>query len=138
MEDLKITCWYCGRELRRTGEALEALYAPVRAAAAVCDSRSADGVLSLLPHHEAGPCSWLVERVMDNGDEGYLATVDCGAPMAERLDGTGWDCKAGHSHTDAQVRYEQGWDYASDQGEAELLARRGVEPVTMDSRPWPW
>ena len=84
------------------------------------------------------PCTWLVERwypvvYFPDGDsydpceEGPIVE-ECGADAIFRADDSGWDCVAGHEHTDAQARWEQGWDYAEDDGEARRLAANGVEP----------
>lgn len=59
---------------------------------------------------------------------------DCGAEVTftER----GWSCKAGHAHVYAEVRHNEGWDYAHDEIEAGLLARAGVDSVGMDGVPF--
>jgi hypothetical protein len=59
-----------------------------------------------------------------------------GAPTYLRPDGTGYDCELGHEHTYEQARQAQGWDYASDAGEAALLAKYGTEPREMDGHVW--
>jgi hypothetical protein len=79
------------------------------------------------------PCSWLMEVPGEDGPY----HVECGAPSRMYSDGTGYSCALGHSHTDAQARQAQGWDYAADAGEAEQLARAFVEPRTMTGQVWP-
>lgn len=71
------------------------------------------------------PCDWLIEY----RDEDGVSTRECGAPCRET--DTGWACQRGHEHVTAQVRAEQGWDYAADPSEATLLARYGTEPRDM-------
>lgn len=41
-------------------------------------------------------CSWLVD--IGYTEDGDRVIRDCGAPAAERADGSGWDCQAGHEH----------------------------------------
>lgn len=71
------------------------------------------------------PCTWLVKTGTDEfgGDLIY----DCGADSW--ADDEGWRCSRGHSHVPYQQRIEQGWDYASDGMEAELLRRNGTQAV---------
>lgn len=74
-------------------------------------------------------CTWLVERWFHSGDPddgGYQAVVDCGAEAI--FTDRGFECAAGHSHVVAEVRSAEGWDYAEDHGEAEILAKWGTEP----------
>ena len=110
-----------------------------------CKDRHPSAYLVLCCYVAAGkvdgawPCSWLVEAALATGDPDepfYPAIVECGAPARYRADGTGYDCEAGHEHTDAQARQAQGWDYAGDDGEALLLARAGVEPREVDGHVW--
>lgn len=74
------------------------------------------------------PCFWLVERIY----EGEVYEVKCGAPSIEH--DWGFECKAGHSHVNADVRYREGWEYAECEDEAKALAKLGVLPVSMDGR----
>lgn len=99
---------------------------------------------------ETFPCTWLVERhphyrgcpARDAGEDcgtcedAYVTTADCGAPsyiLRDQATGAevGWECEDGHQHITAQVRFEQGWEYAEDPEEAGRLARAGVVPVPM-------
>ncbi|MGW9032911.1 hypothetical protein ACWGQ5_55170 [Streptomyces sp. NPDC055722] len=76
-------------------------------------------------------CGELVFGYDEDGPTAY----PCGAPL--RYTETGYDCAKGHSYTYAEHRHAQGWDYASDQVEARLLAQVGVVGVRPDdSRPW--
>lgn len=75
------------------------------------------------------PCSWLVEGTHDDGTK-YV--YDCNSPTRYTDDRGSYKCTVGHDHVPAEVRAEQGWDYAGDEGEAILLARAGVLPVQMD------
>jgi hypothetical protein len=97
---------------------------------------------------EIVPCTWLIERrharycqVPFEAECGYceenaIEQVDCGAGMYVLRDQAtgqrvGWECADGHQHVSAQVRFEQGWEYADGDGEADRLARAGVQPVPM-------
>lgn len=86
------------------------------------------------------PCSWLIEAALATGDPDepyYAAVVECGAPTRMRADGTGYDCAAGHEHTDAQVMAERGMAYAEDDLEAAYLAKYGTEPRDLvTGGPW--
>jgi hypothetical protein len=85
------------------------------------------------------PCSWMMEVALATGDPHepyYQGIIECGAPTYLRPDGTGYDCELGHEHTYEQARQTQGWDYASDAGEAALLAKYGTEPREMDGHVW--
>lgn len=82
---------------------------------------------------DAWPCGW---GMLAQGEDGPY-TIFCDAPARARADGTGYDCILGHEHTTAEARRQQGWDYASDLGEAELLAKYGTEPRTMTGQIWP-
>lgn len=77
------------------------------------EGRLFDCVWYVLAYNEDGPC----ER-------------PCGAPAiaTER----GFTCAAGHSHVDAEVRAQEGWDYAHDPQEARQLMKAGTFPMTMD------
>jgi hypothetical protein len=85
-------------------------------------------------------CGWQYEGAIATGDPDepyYRGIVECDAIATIRPDGSGFDCEAGHEHTNAEARQEQGWEYCSDQGEADQLARAGVEPRTMAGQVWP-
>lgn len=76
------------------------------------------------------PCGWLLEGRYDDGS---LYSYPCEAPT--RLIGTdgSYECECGHSHVPAQVRFEQGWDYAADAEEAHYLRTKvGIDAVAMD------
>ncbi|MFI1312917.1 hypothetical protein ACH4TS_22650 [Streptomyces albidoflavus] len=68
-------------------------------------------------------------------DEDGPTAFGCGAPL--RHTESGYRCAHGHSYTYAADRAAEGWDYASDAVEAELLGRAGVVGVRPgDGRPW--
>jgi hypothetical protein len=72
------------------------------------------------------PCSTHVVRYTEDGPE----SAECGA--ASWADRRGHSCEAGHSHVYAQVRImEEGWDYASDAQEANVLRAYGLGAVSM-------
>ncbi len=79
-------------------------------------------------------CGWLVERPTGEWNDFRPEIVECGASAVE--DERGFTCEAGHAHVDAQTRAAEGWDYAEDAGEAENLAKAGVEPFDMQGRVW--
>lgn len=85
-------------------------------------------------------CGWQYEGAIATGDPDepfYRGVVECDAIATIRPDGSGFDCKAGHEHTNAQARQEQGWDYAEDALEAAYLAKHGTEPRQLrDGSPW--
>jgi hypothetical protein len=85
-------------------------------------------------------CGWQYEGAIATGDPDepyYRGVVECDAIATIRADGSGFDCTAGHEHTNAQARWEQGWDYAEDAMEAAYLAKYGTEPRTMaHGAPW--
>jgi hypothetical protein len=82
---------------------------------------------------EVWPCSWLLEGRYDDGS---AFTYECMLPT-RYTDGRGsYQCDGGHDHVPAQVRYEQGWDYCTED-EAEGLMRAGTVPVGMDGKRWP-
>ena len=96
---------------------------PIAAMVRVCYEARRDG---------AWPCTWLIKVNVD--EDGQDVIVECGAPTRP-TDGRGSDeCTAGHLHVPAEVRMEQGWDFAADRGEAEILAKAGVRPVQMDGK----
>lgn len=79
----------------------------------------------------AWPCTWLLEGRYDDGSK---FTFECDAPTRftpERGEGS-YACESGHDHVPAQVRWEQGWDYAEDAEEASRLRRNGVQAVAMN------
>ncbi|MCX4826659.1 hypothetical protein OG883_44265 [Streptomyces sp. NBC_01142] len=68
-------------------------------------------------------------------DEDGPTAYECGALV--RHTETGYSCARGHAYTYAAHREAEGWDYASDPVEAELLGRAGVIGVRPDDgRPW--
>ena len=80
-------------------------------------------------------CGWGIQIYTEDGP----ATGFCERP-AWTLPGddNSFECAGGHSHISQETRIREGWDYAGDQGEAELLARAGVEPRTMaEGKIWP-
>lgn len=72
------------------------------------------------------PCTWLVEVWR----EGECYPQECGAASWENE--RGYECEAGHSHVYAEVRDREGWDYASDAEEAEMMRRNGLDAVGPD------
>lgn len=82
---------------------------------------------------EVWPCSWLLEGRYDDSS---AYTYECGLPTVYTDRRGSYRCIGGHDHVPAEVRYEQGWDYAADAGEAALLAKAGTRPVAMDGREW--
>ena len=78
---------------------------------------------------EVWRCGWLLEGRYDDGSR---YSYPCEAPTRYVGDRGGYECTAGHNHVPVEVRMEQGWDYAGDEGEAYLLGRAGVLPVGMD------
>jgi hypothetical protein len=76
-------------------------------------------------------CDQLVAGYDEDGPTAY----ECGARVHHTA--TGYGCARGHSYTYAASRAAEGWDYASDPVESELLARAGVIGVRPgDGRPW--
>lgn len=67
--------------------------------------------------------------VLAHGEDGPYERP-CGAPAIAT--DRGFFCLAGHSHVNAEVRAQEGWDYAHDPFEARQLMRAGTFPVTMD------
>lgn len=78
------------------------------------------------------PCTWMIAtgRYSEDGAE---IIRDCGHPSW--CDERGWRCAAGHEHVRAEIRADEGWDYA-DADEAAALAAAGVRPVHMDGKPY--
>lgn len=78
---------------------------------------------------EVWACGWLMEGRYDDGSK---FTYPCEAPT-RYVGGRGsFECAAGHDHVPAEVRYEQGWDYASDEEEAHYLRSHGIDAVAMN------
>lgn len=84
---------------------------------------------------DIGPCTWLVERTFTYEDpetgevwgfEDGPQIVDCGAETI--YTNRGYECAAGHSHVNAEVRFAEGWDYAEDAEEAARLSKYGTQP----------
>lgn len=46
-------------------------------------------------------------------------------------DERGVTCTRGHSYVNTETRMHEGWDYAADAGEAELLRKYGRDAVSM-------
>lgn len=74
------------------------------------------------------PCGWLKEGRYDDGSK---YSYPCEAQTRYTDERGSYECAAGHTHVPAELRWEQGWDYA-DEDEAEDLMRAGVRPVRMD------
>jgi hypothetical protein len=80
----------------------------------------------------AWPCTWLIQIGLT--EDGEQIIVECGAPALPTDDRGSDACAAGHFHVPAEVRMEEGWDFAADEGEAMALAKAGVRPVQMDGK----
>ncbi|TLQ39198.1 hypothetical protein [Streptomyces marianii] len=94
--------------------------------------------MPITPPTESAPdglddtCGELVSGYDEDGPTAH----ECGAPLHHTENG--YTCSRGHSYTYAACRAAEGWDYASDPVEAELLARAGVIGVYLyNSRPLP-
>ena len=74
-------------------------------------------------------CGWLVDTGQYTED-GEQVIVECDGIATG--DDRGWACAKGHSHVYAEYRAAEGWDYASDPGEAAQLTQYGTFPVLMD------
>jgi hypothetical protein len=74
----------------------------------------------------AWACTWLLERWGEDG----MYVVECGALSWE--DERGYGCEAGHTHVYAEVRHAEGWDYASDAEEADIMRKNGLDAVGPD------
>lgn len=79
---------------------------------------------------EVHPCDWLVQRGYN--EDGEPIILDCGA--AAWADDWGWHCEAGHEHASLETQDREGWSYASDEEEAQHLARYGVETRLPDGK----
>jgi hypothetical protein len=77
--------------------------------------------------YKVWPCDWLVEGRYDDGS---IFTYPCGA-LAYEIEG-GHTCEAGHEHFTEQWMAEHGMAYASDEEEAALLGKYGVQPLLPD------
>lgn len=75
-------------------------------------------------------CDWLVELWLPTDDGPARVIEECGATAV--TDERGFHCEAGHDHVDLHVRLAEGWDYASDAGEAALRASYGHESRLPD------
>ena len=80
----------------------------------------------------AWPCTWLIK--VDVDEDGQDVIVECTAPTRPTDDRGSYAFSFGHFHVPADVRLEEGWDFAADRGEAEALAKVGVRPVQMDGK----
>lgn len=75
-------------------------------------------------------CTDLVgERHPEDAEMRYYP---CGATAVTTA--TGFTCEAGHDYTTPQARADQGWDYATEPGEADALARALVGHVRIGDR----
>jgi hypothetical protein len=83
---------------------------------------------------EVWPCTWLLEGRYDDGS---VFTYECGLPTMFTDERGSYECAGGHDHVPAEVRLEEGWDYAGDLEEARGMARHGVRPVqAADGKSW--
>lgn len=71
-------------------------------------------------------CTWMMEV---RGEDGFYV-VECGGAVTE--DARGYECEFGHSHVYAEVRHREGWDYASDAEEADMMRRHLLGAVGPD------
>jgi hypothetical protein len=68
----------------------------------------------------------------------YLAEMCMDGPTVQSCTAARWEtdrgsrCEHGHEYVTMEVRRDEGWDYAADEGEAGLLAKYGTFPVAMD------
>lgn len=62
--------------------------------------------------------------------EDFYEIIECDGIITENE--RGWSCSYGHEHVTAEVRYAEGWDYASDEQEAAQLRKYGVDAVAMN------
>ena len=77
---------------------------------------------------EVWPCGWLLEARYDDGS---AYSYPCEQPARYTDERGSHECMAGHGHVPAQVRFEEGWDYAEDADEAAWLRRNGIDAVSM-------
>jgi hypothetical protein len=82
------------------------------------------------------PCSWLAQEGFT--EDGVPVIVECGLPTRFTDDKGSYACIGGHDHVPAEVRFEQGWDYAEDDDEARRLAQAGTRPVQVNGDSWIW
>jgi hypothetical protein len=73
-------------------------------------------------------CDWQYEETYN--EDGERPVLECGALAWE--DRRGVYCENGHEHIHAEVRANEGWDYAEDEQEAGALLALGVRSVGMD------
>lgn len=78
---------------------------------------------------ETWACTWLLGRTEYTEDGPMLRTWECGAASWHLAGDRGYTCEAGHEHVYAEVRADEGWEYAEDEDEARRLASVGVMPV---------
>lgn len=76
-----------------------------------------------------GVCDWLMD-MGTHPEDGERMIMECG--YALHVTARGHHCDNGHQHVTAEVRWTEGWDYASDELEAEGLRKCGVEAVAMN------
>jgi hypothetical protein len=90
---------------------------------------SAKGVAKCYAGAEITSCTFIV-RLNEYSEDGERYVYECLADSwyTDR----GWECANGHSDVRAEVRQQEGWDYAADEGEAYLLRLHGVNAVGMD------
>lgn len=78
-------------------------------------------------------CGWLVDTREYDEDGGQII-VECGAD-AWQTD-RGWECANGHSHVYAEVAYQEGWAYVTED-EADGYAKDTLRtPVLMNGQVW--
>jgi hypothetical protein len=71
-------------------------------------------------------CGWVYQNGYDEDGPAYRSCVGIVTETPR-----GWECSNGHEHVTAEVRYAEGWDYASDELEAAQLRKYGVQAVAM-------
>lgn len=93
------------------------------------------------PDADVHPCTWLVERthVFDGGEEWGVEyddrIEDCGALAVFHRDG--FNCVAGHEHTNDEARQRQNWEYAADAYDAAVIMAggRAFRPMSATAEP---
>lgn len=75
-------------------------------------------------------CDWLVQLPGQEYTDFEPIIRECGSTAI--TDERGFHCEAGHEHVEAEVRLAEGWDYASDEGEAAVRASYGHESRLPD------
>lgn len=78
---------------------------------------------------EVVPCTWLIDTLQYTED-GEKVIVECGAGAWDS--DRAWQCERGHEHVHAEARFDEGWDYASDEEEAGVRASYGHESRLPD------